>query len=73
MLKVSLIIDCDGCRRLFPFSRFVSEDITAWQLHRRTLESMAEEGDWEMSECGNFHYCPSCSKDLLELIMAQHT
>jgi hypothetical protein len=67
MLKVSLIIDCDGCRLLFPFSPFVSDDISAWQLHAGTLTEMAQEHGWETSDCGNFHYCSSCYDELLEM------
>lgn len=64
MLKVSLIIDCDGCRCLFPFSRFASDDTVAWRVHGDSLVSMAEDAGWTRSECGNFHYCPECSVDL---------
>ena len=69
MLKVSLIIDCDGCRRLFPYSRFASDDTTAWQVHGETLVHMAEEKGWTRTECGNFHYCLDCYEELLAMQM----
>lgn len=64
MLKVALLIDCDSCRCLYPLSRFVSDDVTAWRVHGDTLMDMSEEDGWDCSECRNFHYCPECSAAL---------
>ena len=64
MLKVLLMIDCEFCRRLFRLSHFASDDITAWQIHSTNLVAIAESEGWQRSDCGNFHYCPTCSADL---------
>lgn len=68
MLKVSLIIDCDGCRCLFPFSRFASDDTVAWRVHGDCLAAMAEDAGWTRSECGNFHYCSHCWTELEDML-----
>lgn len=68
MLKVSLIIDCDGCRSLFPYSRFASDDTSAWRVHGEFLVAMAEEDGWVRTSCGNYHYCEPCWDELSELI-----
>lgn len=60
MLKVLLLIDCDGCRNIFHYSRFASEDNTAWRIHGDNLIKMAESNGWNESSDGNSHFCPSC-------------
>ena len=67
MLKVSLLIDCDSCRSLYPFSRFVSDDVSAWRVHGEALVDMSDQDGWDRSECGNFHYCPACSASVQEM------
>jgi ferredoxin len=61
MLKVSIFIDCDVCLRLFRFSRFASDDEIGLRIHGETLLEMAADDGWNTSDCGNFHYCPTCS------------
>jgi len=63
MMKVLLLIDCDCCRRLFHFSHTASTDRTAWYVHSDTLEKMACEIGWGVSEDSNSHYCPDCLSD----------
>lgn len=67
MLKVAILIDCDSCRSLYPYSRFVSDDVSAWQLHGDALVDMSEHDGWDCSECRSFNYCPSCSAALQEM------
>lgn len=62
MLKVMLLIDCDGCRRLFLCSRFASEDTSAWRVHGDILSKMAEDVGWIQSSDGNLHFCSACLK-----------
>ena len=64
MLKVLLMIDCDFCRRLLPYSHTVSEDRTAWHAHSGRLLELAGNEGWDVTDDGNFHYCPSCSQSL---------
>lgn len=67
MLKVSLIVCCDDCRCLFPFSRFASDDTAAWRVHGDSLTTMAQDAGWTRSECGKFHYCPNCWTELEDM------
>lgn len=68
MFKVLLLIDCDGCRRLFEFSRTASEDTSAWRVHGEALLSMAKRKDWAETIDGNSHYCPQCWRELEDLL-----
>jgi hypothetical protein len=68
MLRVFLLIDCDGCREVFPYSRLASEDTIAWRVHASGLIRSAEKDGWiESSDC-NFHYCPQCWDEVAHLI-----
>ena len=67
MLKVLLLIDCDSCRQLFEFSRTASEDTIAWRVHGRTLVNMATKSGWFESDDANYHYCPACTEELVEM------
>ena len=68
MLRVFLLIDCDGCRDVFPYSRLASEDRTAWHVHSRSLIRCAEDDGWFESSDGNFHYCSTCYEKLAHLV-----
>jgi hypothetical protein len=68
MLRVFLLIDCDGCREVFPYSRLASEDRIAWHVHSRSLIRSAEQDGWFESSDGNFHYCPTCFDTLEGLV-----
>lgn len=63
MRKVLLLIDCDGCRCLYEFSRTASEDTTAWHVHGDTLVRMAIDDSWHETSCGNYHYCSACLRN----------
>lgn len=73
MLKMSILIDCDGCHQLFPFSCFASDDQAASLAHGKTLIKMAEENGWVTSECGGAHQCPQCwdalEREVLQLLL----
>jgi hypothetical protein len=61
--KVLLLITCDGCRRLYEFSRTTSEDTTAWYVHGDGLIQMAIDAGWLESHCRNYHYCSICLRN----------
>lgn len=63
MKKVILLIDCDSCRVLYPYTRFASEDTTAWDLHGNNIIRMAVADGWAQSMDRNFQYCPSCIEE----------
>lgn len=63
MMKMLLLLDCDACRTLFPFSRTASNDSTAWAIHGRTLEDMAGESGWLILNSQESHLCPDCADD----------
>jgi hypothetical protein len=69
MKKVFLLIDCDSCRKLYHFSRFASEDTTAWECHGDNLIRMAVADGWDQSSCRNFQYCPRCIRESDELAL----
>lgn len=69
MKKVLLLIDCDGCRRLYPYCRFASEDVTAWELHGNNIVRLAKREGWGESFCRNFQYCPDCIEEDERLAM----
>jgi hypothetical protein len=69
MKKVILLIDCDSCRTLYAYSRFASEDTTAWDLHGSNLVRMAINDGWAESSDGNFQYCPRCLEHNEELFI----
>lgn len=64
MKKVLLLLDCDLCRCLYEFTRFASEDTTAWDLHGRTIANMAFQDGWARTVDDNSHYCPDCIEEL---------
>lgn len=67
MKKVLLMLDCDNCRRLYPFTRFASEDTTAWDVHGDTLTGMALVDGWSRSEDDNSHFCSECSNEQVDM------
>jgi hypothetical protein len=69
MKKVLLLIDCDACRKLYDYSHFASEDVTAWSVHGDNLIRMAVAEGWAESSCHNFQYCPRCLDEDEELFL----
>ncbi|MCI0560338.1 MAG: hypothetical protein MN733_17775 [Nitrososphaera sp.] len=66
MKKVLLLLDCDSCRCLYNFTRFASEDTTAWDFHGGAIAKMALRDGWARTEDDNYHYCPDCVEQLEE-------
>ena len=69
MKKVLLMIDCDGCRRLYEFTRTASEDTIAWHHHGNAITQMAMDDGWARTEDDNSHYCPDCVEALEDMII----
>lgn len=67
MLKVLLLLDCDNCREMFPFSRFAGDDSTAWKVHGDILTKMADDAGWAHTESGSSHLCPDCWEECLDM------
>jgi hypothetical protein len=66
MKKVLLMIDCDGCRRLYEYTRTASEDTIAWWVHGNNLIKMAMKDGWARTEDDNYYYCPACQEECPE-------
>lgn len=63
MMKMLLLLDCDLCRKLFPFSHTASNDRTAWMAHGQTIEVMAEDSGWLILNSFESHLCPHCTEE----------
>lgn len=61
MYKALLLLDCDWCRTLFPHSRTVALETTAWTIHGQRLEAMAENAGWTIFNSMEQQICPKCS------------
>lgn len=66
MKKVLLLLDCDLCRNVYEYTRFASEDTTAWDVHGSAISRMAFRDGWARTCDDNSHYCPSWIEQLDE-------
>ncbi len=73
MFKALLLLDCDWCRTLFPHSRTVALDTTAWRVHGQHLEALAEHAGWLVFNSMEQQICPDCADQYCKELEQQAT
>jgi hypothetical protein len=63
MLKLGLILNCDGCGRILTYSRLVHWDNSAISVHSENHIRNAQNEGWHESLDCNSHYCRSCLRE----------